>query len=54
LFGIRASVVSGGVLCVVGTGLLAIALPAFLTYTEKEGLARKQREEAERAAAIRV
>jgi MFS family permease len=51
LFGIQASVVSGGVLCVLGTGVLALALPAFLSYTGAEGLARKQREEAERAAA---
>jgi MFS family permease len=53
LFGIRVSVVSGGVLCVVGTGLLAIALPAFLTYTGREGLARKRREETQRTAASR-
>lgn len=51
LFGIRTSVVSGGVLCVLGTAVLAVALPAFLSYTGREGLARKQREEAERAAA---
>ncbi len=48
LFGIRASIVSGGVLCVVGTAALALALPAFLAYTGSEGLARKQREEAAR------
>jgi MFS family permease len=53
LFSIRASVVSGGVLCVLGTGLLVMALPEFVTYTEQEGLARKQREEAERAASDR-
>jgi MFS family permease len=53
LFSIRASVVSGGVLCVLGTGLLALALPEFLTYTRREGLARKLREEAQRAAASR-
>jgi MFS family permease len=49
LFGLRASVVSGGVLCVVGSGLLALLLPAFLRYDGREGLARKQAEEAERA-----
>jgi hypothetical protein len=48
LFSIRASIVSGGVLCVVGTAALALALPAFLSYTGREGLARKQREEAAR------
>ena len=52
LFGLRASVISGGVLCVLGTGVLAAALPAFLRYDSREGLARKQREEAARAATI--
>jgi len=32
LFGVRASVVSGGVLCVVGVGLFALFLPAFRHY----------------------
>jgi MFS family permease len=49
LFGLRASVISGGALCVVGSGLLAFLLPAFLRYDGREGLARKQAEEAERA-----
>jgi hypothetical protein len=49
---VRASVVSGGVLCVVGTGLLALLLPAFLRYDGREGLKRKQEEEEARAEAI--
>jgi MFS family permease len=32
LAGVRASVVSGGALCVLGTALLALALPRFTTY----------------------
>jgi MFS family permease len=32
LVGIRASVVSGGVLCVIGTAVVALALPAFRRY----------------------
>ncbi len=52
LFGVRASVVSGGVLCVLGTGLLALLLPAFLRYDGREGLRRKQEEEEARAEAI--
>jgi MFS family permease len=52
LFGVRASVVSGGVLCVVGTALLALALPAFIRYDGREGLRRKQEEEAARLAAL--
>jgi MFS family permease len=50
LFGLRASVVSGGVLCVVGAGVLALLLPAFISYDSREGLARKEAEEAARAA----
>lgn len=52
LFSIRASVVSGGILCVVGSGLLALALPEFLRYDGRAGLKRKQAEEASRADAV--
>jgi MFS family permease len=52
LFSIRTSVVSGGVLCVLGTAVLAAVFPAFIHYDGREGLLRKHREEAERAAAI--
>jgi MFS family permease len=51
VFSIRTSVLSGGILCVAGTVLLAGALPAFLRYDGREGLAHKQREEAERLTA---
>lgn len=51
LFGLRASVVSGGAMCVIGSGLLALLLPAFVHYKGREGLARKQAEEAEREQA---
>lgn len=50
LFSIRTSIVSGGVLCVLGTALLGMIFPAFVRYDGREGLLRKQREEAERAA----
>jgi hypothetical protein len=52
LVGVRASIVSGGVLCVVGTGILALALPAFLRYDGREGLKRKAAEEEARAALL--
>jgi len=52
VFSIRTSVVSGGILCVAGTVLLAAALPAFLSYDGREGLLRKQREEAERQGVL--
>jgi MFS family permease len=48
-FGLRAAVVSGGVLSVIGSGLLAFLLPAFIRYDGREGLARKQAEESARA-----
>src|SRR5262249_38292570 len=45
LFSIRTSIVSGGILCVLGTGLLTLALPAFSLYDGRTGLQRKQLEE---------
>ena len=33
----RVSIVSGGVLCVVGTAVLALALPTFTTYRDRGG-----------------
>jgi MFS family permease len=51
LFGLRASVVSGGVMCVIGAGLLALFLPGFIRYDGREGLKRKEAEESKRAAA---
>jgi len=52
LFSIRASVISGGVLCVLGSGVLALLLPKFLRYDGREGLARKQAEENARAVKV--
>ena len=48
-FGLRFSVVSGGVMCVLGSGLLALLLPKFIRYDGREGLARKLAEEEARA-----
>jgi MFS family permease len=48
-FGIRTAVVSGGILCVLGTGLLMLVLPAFRSYDGRAGLAQKQAEENARA-----
>jgi MFS family permease len=45
LFSIRTSIVSGGILCVAGTALLAMALPSFLHYDGREGLKRKAADE---------
>jgi len=52
IFSIRTSIISGGILCVVGTGLLLLALPAFVTYDGRAGLVQKQKEEEERTAAL--
>ncbi len=48
--GIGGSILAGGVLCVVGTAVLAAALPRFLRYDGREGLTRKQAEDAAHAA----
>jgi hypothetical protein len=50
LVGVRASVVSGGLLCIVGACALALLLPDFLRYDGREGPARKRAEEAARLA----
>ena len=49
MFSLRTSIVSGGVLCVAGSVLLACFLPAFVKYDGRKGLARKLAEEVERS-----
>ncbi|MDX2030863.1 MAG: MFS transporter [Blastocatellia bacterium] len=49
-FGLRTSVISGGVLCVVGACALAVLLPRFVRYDGRDGIAQKEAEEAARAA----
>ncbi|MBC7366724.1 MAG: MFS transporter [Undibacterium sp.] len=44
-FGLRTSVVSGGILCVAGAAVLALLLPKFIHYDAREGLAGKREEE---------
>jgi MFS family permease len=51
---IRATVVSGGILCVLGTGLLLLALPGFRNYDGREGLVRKREEEDARVDALEL
>jgi MFS family permease len=50
-FGLRTSVVSGGILCVLGAGVLAVLLPKFLRYDAREGLARKRADDDANSAA---
>ena len=49
LFGVRASIVSGRVLCLAGTVLLSLLLTLLIRYDRREGLARKLAEEGARS-----
>ncbi len=48
LFSLRTSIVSGGVLCVVGTVAVSLLIPQFIEYDGREGFKRKELEEAMR------
>lgn len=48
LFSVRASIVSGGILCVVGSAIISLLLPEFIKYHGAAGLKRKELEEAMR------
>ena len=47
-FSVKTSIVSGGILTIVGTIILAVLLPKFIAYDGREGLKHKEIEEAER------
>ena len=47
---VQTSIISGGVLAVVGTIVLAILLPKFISYDGREGLKQKELEDAEAEA----
>ncbi len=53
-FSVKAALVSGGVLCVISVAGAALFLPGFLKYDGREGVKRKEIEEAERAEMLRV
>ena len=46
LFSVRASIVSGGILCVVGSAIISLLLPEFIRYQSGEGIRQKELEEA--------
>ena len=46
LFGVRTAIVSGGVLCVAGSLVLAMLLPNFIDYDSNEGVRRRELDEA--------
>jgi MFS family permease len=48
IFSVRTSVLSGGVLCVLGTVIISALLPQFLRYDGREGIKQKELEEAMR------
>lgn len=49
---VKTSIVSGGILTIIGTVVLAILLPKFITYDGREGLRRKKEEEDLRQAEL--
>jgi MFS family permease len=54
LFSLRASIVSGGILCVVGTAIISALLPQFIAYRGSEGIRQKELEEAMRETESKV
>ncbi len=48
LFSVRTSIVSGGILCVVGTVVISALIPQFIRYHGSEGIKQKDLEEAMR------
>jgi len=53
-FGVKAALVSGGILCVVSVIGAALFLPKFVTYDGREGIKQREIEEAERSEMARV
>ncbi|MFM9903355.1 MAG: MFS transporter [Pyrinomonadaceae bacterium] len=53
-YGVRAALISGGVLCVVSVVGAAIFLPRFAAYDGREGIKQREIEEAERSEMMRV
>jgi MFS family permease len=53
LFNVRTSVVSGGILCVVGTAIISALIPQFIRYRSSEGIKQKEIEEAMRETETR-
>ncbi|MEP6570978.1 MAG: MFS transporter [Acidobacteriota bacterium] len=46
LFSVRASIVSGGILCVVGSAIISLLLPEFVKYHGAAGIKQRELEEA--------
>lgn len=54
LFSLKTSIVSGGILCVVGTAVVSLLIPKFIKYDGREGLRTKEIEEAERETETKI
>jgi MFS family permease len=48
LFSVRTSIISGGILCVVGTAIISLLIPEFIRYHGAAGIKQKELEEAMR------
>jgi MFS family permease len=53
LFSVRTSIVSGGIVCVVGTAIISALIPQFVLYDGREGVKQKELEEAMRVTETR-
>jgi MFS family permease len=53
LFNVRTSIVSGGILCVVGTGIISALIPQLVKYSGAAGIKQKEIEEALRETETR-
>ena len=53
LFSVRTSIVSGGILCVVGTAIISLFIPEFIKYHGAAGIKQKELEEAMRETETR-
>jgi MFS family permease len=54
IYGLQTSIVSGGILCVVGTAIVSLLIPEFIKYDGREGLRTKEIEEATRETETKV
>jgi MFS family permease len=53
LFSVRTSIVSGGILCVIGTAIISALIPQLITYHGAAGIKQKEIEEAMRETETR-
>src|SRR6185295_372546 len=53
LFNVRTSIVSGGILCVIGTGIISALIPELIRYHVAAGIKQKELEEAMRETETR-